>query len=80
MLSAHRLLVPYCVATSNKTPRVLCCVMLLPVEYVKRTGKLCHLTDLGNKNEDPRGRKVTSKCGFLASGRLVVNLQVHTFE
>lgn len=64
MLSVHRLLVPYCVATSNKTPRVLCCVMLLPAEYVKRAGKLCHLTDLGNKNEDPRGRKVTSKCGF----------------
>jgi hypothetical protein len=64
MLSVHRLLVPYCVATSNKTPRVLCCVMLLPAEYVKRTGKLCHLIDMGNKNEDPRGRKVTSKCGF----------------
>jgi hypothetical protein len=54
--------------------------MLLPAEYVKRTGKLCHLTDLGNKNEDPRGRKVTSKCGFLASGRLLFNLQVHTVE
>jgi hypothetical protein len=38
--------------------------MLLPAEYVKRNGKLCHLTDLGNKNEDPRGRKATSKCGF----------------